>query len=168
MDKEEQLQRLLRLKRHEQPQEGFTEEFLEKFQRRQRTELMRRSALGILWERTQAWMDGLRRPVVIWSAAAVYAAVLAGFWLVPRPAPKNPGLMVVVATGQEAGPSSIPVDYRGGGAGTRTTLPVQHTEKNGMPPGKRRTSGQSQNTEEVIGPVPAKPEAFPEPPLREL
>ena len=68
MDKDEKLRQLLRLKRYEQPPEGFAEEFLEKFQRRQRSEIIRRSSLSILWERTQAWLDGLRRPAVIWSA----------------------------------------------------------------------------------------------------
>lgn len=167
MDKEEQLQRLLRLKRHEQPPEGFAVDFLEKFQRRQRTELVRRSALSILWERSQAWMEGLRRPVVVWGAVCAYGALMLGLWLVPRPSPKNNGLMVVVATGD---PTSIPVDYRAGttvSTGNRAPLPVQHSGDAQMPPGKRRTSGQVQEKEEVIGPEP-KPDTFVPPPLREL
>jgi hypothetical protein len=163
MDKEEKLQALLRLKRHEQPPEGFAEEFLEKFQRRQRTELVRRSALSILWERSQAWLDGLRRPAVIWSAAGIYAAVLITLWLVPRPAPSSGNTTLVVATTGRPNPPAVrstTVDYSPGKTGA--SIPA----KPDVPGSKRRTSDQPQEKQNLIGPE-TKPEE-PQPPLREL
>lgn len=160
MDKEDKLQTLLRLKRYEQPPEGFAEEFLEKFQRRQRTELVRRSALSILWERSQAWLDGLRRPAVIWTAGGAYAALLLTLWLLPRPAPKTGDIAVFVATGRT---NTQTVDSRPNNP--RRAVPVQHIDSS-VPPGKRRTTEQPQEKEKIIGPE-TKPEE-PQPPLREL
>ena len=159
MDKDEKLQNLLRLKRHEQPPEGFAEEFLEKFQRRQRTELVRRSALSILWERGQAWLEGLRRPAVIWSAAGAYAALMLGLWLIPRSSPRTGDMTVVVATGRVNAPA---VDYHPSGNPRTGTVPVKADV-----PGKRRTKEQPQEKENIIGPE-TKPDDVPQPPLREL
>ena len=161
MNEEEKLQRLLRLKRHEHPPEGFAEEFLEKFQRRQRTELVRRSALSILCERIQAWLDGLRRPAVIWSAAGVYAAIMLALWLVPRPTPASNSMIVVgggnVVTAPQVGytPNAPP-----------GTVPVSSGPTSDLQ-GKRRTIGQDQDKESIIGPEekPAPPAV---PPLRDL
>jgi hypothetical protein len=161
MDKKEKLQALLRLKRHEQPPEGFAEEFLEKFQRRQRTELVRRSALSILWERSQAWLEGLRRPVVVWSAAGAYAAVMLALWLIPRPAPRTGNTTLVVATSRVNTPAanSAKVDYSPRNTGA---VPV-----NADVPGKRRTPEQPQEKQNIIGPE-TKPDGYKPPPLREL
>jgi hypothetical protein len=151
MNEDDKLHRLLRLKRYEQPPEEFAGEFLEKFQRRQRGELMRRSALGLCWERLQAWMDGLRRPAFLWTAAAAYALVMAGFWLWPKPVPDTSTTMMV---GSLPPPQvSAPV------VSTNPSVKVNHTP----PPGKRRTPAQDQEKERVIG-----PEATPSAPLRDL
>lgn len=158
MDKEEQLQKLLRLKRHEQPPEGFAEEFLEKFQRRQRTELVRRSALSILWERSQAWLEGLRRPVVIWSAAGAYGVLMLSLWLLPRHSPSSGNTTAIVFT---APPVNAPtVSHRQGSA-------LINTDGVPAPGKKRRTPDQTQEKESVIGPE-TKPESYTPPPLREL
>ena len=167
MNKEEQLQRLLRLKRHEQPPEGFAQEFLEKFQKRQRTELVRRSALSILAERMQAWIEGLRRPLVLWGAAAAYAAVMLTLWLLPRPAAPGGVTMVVTTTP----PPGTNVTFTPGTAPTVTPAAVGITGRatpipNAQPPGKRRTASQDQNREPVIG--TDEPEPSPAPPLRDL
>lgn len=148
---EEKLRRLLRLKRYEQPPEGFAEEFLEKFQRRQRSELLRRSSLGIFRERLVEWLHGLRRPAIIWSAAGAYAAVMLTLWLLPRPVPGNGTTVVLGSTVV----TSSAVDYQPNGNQAGPT-PVQHpiptTSPNAVPPGKRRTTIQSQDKEEIIGP----------------
>ncbi|MBV9492119.1 MAG: hypothetical protein JO069_20690 [Verrucomicrobia bacterium] len=49
---EQQVQKLLRLKRFEQPPPGYFDRALEEFHRRQRAELLQRSALRIWWDRT--------------------------------------------------------------------------------------------------------------------
>jgi hypothetical protein len=156
MNKEDKLQRLLRLKRHEQPPEGFAQEFLDEFQRRQRAELMRRSALSIMGERLQAWLEGLRRPAVIWSAVGVYGAVLLTLWLLPRPAPH----VTMIVGGSDNG-YAPPVNYT---SGQPQNTPVS-TGSN--VPGKRRTTSQEQDKEAIIGPKEKKSEP-PAVPLREL
>ena len=149
---EEKLRRLLRLKRYEQPPEGFAEEFLEKFQRRQRGELLRRSSLGIFRERLVEWLHGLRRPAVIWSAAGVYAAIMLTLWLLPRPVPQR-GTTVMIG-GVITAPNSANVDYQPGANHNISTpqTPLPATPPNAVPPGKRRTTIQDQHKEEIIGP----------------
>lgn len=162
MTKEEQLQRLLRLKRYEQPPEGFAEEFLEKFQRRQRSEIVRRSTLSIFWERFQAWFDGLRRPAVIWSAAGAYAALMLTLWLLPRHAP--PGSSTIVIGSTVVAPPQV--DYKPGGQNATHT--VATPQPNG--PGKRRTTTQDQDKEPLIGAEETEPKDVPPalPKLRDL
>ncbi len=55
---EQKLQELLKLKRHEQPPEGFHDAFLRDFQQRQRSELMRRSSFELFWDRFEALLGG--------------------------------------------------------------------------------------------------------------
>ena len=158
MDKDEKLRRLLRLKRYELPPEGFAEEFLEKFQRRQRSEIVRRSALSILWERIQAWLDGLRRPAVIWSAAGAYAAVMITLWLLPRPSP-NDGAAIFVGGSINTAP---PVDYRPDNQAAPQII------RTAPPGGKRRTTTQDQDKEPVIGPDEKQEAQGEQPKLRDL
>jgi hypothetical protein len=149
---EDKLRRLLRLKRYEQPPEGFAEEFLEKFQRRQRSEIVRRSSLGIFRERLAEWLHGLRRPGVIWSAAGVYAAVMLTLWLLPRPVPAGANTILVGGTVV----TTPNVDFQPDAQGT---LPVSTPPASSGSPGKRRTINQEQDKEEIIGPdQPAKRE----------
>jgi len=146
---EEKLQRLLRLKRYEQPPEGFAEEFLEKFQRRQRSEILRRSTWSILGERLANFMQLLRRPAVLWTAGGAYAAVLLTLWLLPRPAP--PGSATILLTGVPEAPA-VNVDSR---PVTPAAVPVSSQTApaaDAIPGGKRRTSSQEQDKEPIIGP----------------
>lgn len=156
MNDDDKLQKLLRLKRHEHPPEGFVEEFLEKFQSRQRADLMRRSALSILWERLQAWMDGLRRPAFLWGAAGAYALLMLGLWLWPKPAPESTTTLVVGTPAPMT--NSAAVSYNSGGP-----IPVNHSVD---APGKRRTPAQEQDKEPHIGPETREPAS--QPPLRDL
>ena len=54
-----EIARLLRLKRYEQPPPGYFENFLHEFHRRQRDELLRQPLWRICLERAQAFMLGL-------------------------------------------------------------------------------------------------------------
>jgi hypothetical protein len=146
---EEKLQRLLRLKRYEQPPEDFAEEFLEKFQRRQRSEILRRSTWSILGERLANFMQMLRRPAVLWTAGGAYAAILLTLALLPRPAP--PGGTTIFLTGVPDA-AAVNVDSR---PVTPAALPVSSQtgpSTDAIPGGKRRTSSQDQDKEPIIGP----------------
>ncbi|GEP44807.1 hypothetical protein [Brevifollis gellanilyticus] len=73
MSEFENLQRIIRLKRYETPGEDFVEDFLASFHQRQRAELLRQSARGLLWERMTTFWDNLVSPK--WTAATVTACV---------------------------------------------------------------------------------------------
>jgi hypothetical protein len=166
MDKEQQLQCLLRLKRHEQPPEDFAESFLAEFQRRQRTDIVRRSALSIVWERLNVWASGLRRPAVVWSAAGAYAVLMLALWLLPRHAPRN-DMTVVVGTGGVTTTANV-----GFTPGVQVQpVTTQHPAAAEIP-GKRRTTPQPQDKASVIGETPAEaqpaPAEDPKNPARDL
>jgi negative regulator of sigma E activity len=73
MSEFENLQRIIRLKRFETPGEDFVEDFLASFHQRQRAELLRQSARGLLWERMTTFWENMVSPK--WTAAAVTACV---------------------------------------------------------------------------------------------
>jgi len=54
---ENELQELIKLKRYEQPEEGYFDDFLVEFQERQRSEMLKTSARGLFVERVKAWFD---------------------------------------------------------------------------------------------------------------
>eukprot|EP01031_Cornospumella_fuschlensis_P009838 gene9838-12070_t len=73
------IQRLIRLKRFETPGEDFVEDFVSQFRERQRSELLRQSARGLLWERLTMYVDHLFAPK--WATAGATAAFcLLGTW----------------------------------------------------------------------------------------
>lgn len=79
MSEFENLQKLLQLKRYETPGEDFVEDFLTRFHQRQRAELLRQSARGLLWERMTTFWENLVSPK--WTAVAVTACVaMAAAW----------------------------------------------------------------------------------------
>lgn len=73
MNEFENIQRLLRLKRYETPGDDFVEDFVTQFRERQRSELLRQSARGLLWERVNTFFSDLVSPK--WSTAAATACV---------------------------------------------------------------------------------------------
>jgi hypothetical protein len=82
---EKQLQQLLKLKRFEQPPPGYFERALEEFHRRQRSEILRRSAFQIWFERVSSSFGNFRVPASAYAGAfgifAVVATLLGtGIW----------------------------------------------------------------------------------------
>jgi hypothetical protein len=78
---EQQLQKLLRIKRFEQPPPGYFDRALIEFHRRQREELLRRSATPVWWERLGSWLWNFRVPSYAYGAAFgifVVAATIVG------------------------------------------------------------------------------------------
>lgn len=81
MSEFEDIQRLIRLKRFEQPGEGFTEDFLRQFHQRQRAEMLKQSSLELFLERVNTWWNHLTAPK--WGLAAAALGVCAtGIWLI--------------------------------------------------------------------------------------
>jgi hypothetical protein len=75
----QEIQRLIRLKRFETPGEDFVEDFVSQFRERQRSELLRQSARGLLWERVNTYFEHLVAPK--WALAAATAGLcFLGTW----------------------------------------------------------------------------------------
>lgn len=82
MKDEEEVQKLIALKRYETPGDAYYEQFLENFKERQRSELLRHSSRALLAERVATWFDEMNGAKWLAPAGAVAAAVAAGFFLV--------------------------------------------------------------------------------------
>jgi hypothetical protein len=83
---EKQLQKLIRIKRFEQPPPGYFDRALIEFHRRQREELLRRSASSIWWERFTSSLWNFRVPSYAYGAVFglfVVAATIvgSGLWI---------------------------------------------------------------------------------------
>src|SRR3954468_11159391 len=90
---EEQIGKLLRLKKFEQPPPGYFDNFLHEFHRRQRDELLRQPLWRIIMERAGDFMFKLNVPsLTSYPAAAtallVFAAVIS-LKIYQTPAPNN-------------------------------------------------------------------------------
>ena len=78
MPQETDIQKLLRLKRFEQPSEEYFANFLEEFQRRQRSEILRRSLWRIVCDRSSAFFSQFTIPQYAYGAASAAVLVVAG------------------------------------------------------------------------------------------
>ena len=83
---EKQLQKLIRIKRFEQPPPGYFDRALIEFHRRQREELLRRSASSIWWERFTSSLWNFRVPSYAYGAVfgifVVAASIIgSGIWI---------------------------------------------------------------------------------------
>jgi hypothetical protein len=105
----EDIQRLIRLKRHERPSEDFVEQFVSRFQDRQRSEMLRNSARGLLWERVTTYFDGMINPKWAWAGATAVAIFGLGF--VMRPMASNGTGTQLVANHAQAQPT-LTIDAR--------------------------------------------------------
>ena len=74
-----QIQKLIRLKRYEQPSEDYFDDFLLEFQRRQRGEMLQRPIWQIAWERANLWLEGFRVPAFAYASILVAALGITGF-----------------------------------------------------------------------------------------
>jgi hypothetical protein len=71
----ESMHRLIRLKRHEQPPEGYYANFLREFHRRQRAELLKPSLTTLLFERISSVIAEFHVPASAYAAVAGLAMV---------------------------------------------------------------------------------------------
>ncbi|HEY8901201.1 MAG TPA: hypothetical protein VIM61_12385 [Chthoniobacterales bacterium] len=127
------IQKLIRLKRYEQPPEDYFDDFLLEFQRRQRAEMLRRPVWQIAWDRANLWLESFRVPAIAYASILVAAlgvtgvivnsqgpaassALTAGATTAPQIAPASPNLPVAqVSSSAKLPPSYIlekrPVSY---------------------------------------------------------
>jgi len=89
---ENEIGKLLRLKRYEQPPPGYFENFLHEFHRRQRDELLRQPVWSVLWHRLSESLFRLNIPSLTSYPAAVAAALVCAAVLSLKvyQAPQNP------------------------------------------------------------------------------
>jgi len=94
MTPEENISKLLRLKRHEQPPPGYFDGFLREFQSRQRAELLRLSLWEIVWERISCIAPSLQVPRLAYASVAALALAASAF-IIAHPAPQFSGNLAV-------------------------------------------------------------------------
>lgn len=75
------IQKLIRLKRYEQPPEDYFDDFLIDFQRRQRAEMLQRPVWQIAWERANLWLEGFRVPAIAYASILVAAVSVTGIMM---------------------------------------------------------------------------------------
>ena len=85
-----EVQDLLRLKRYEQPSDEYFEEFVDEFHRRQREDLVKRSARSLFMERLSVWFKELGMAKWAYGAGVAYAALMVGFMAWPRGGAEGP------------------------------------------------------------------------------
>jgi hypothetical protein len=85
-----EIQKLLHLKRYEHPSDEYFEEFVEEFHRRQREDMVKRSARSLFMERLSVWLKELGMAKWAYGAGVAYAALMVGFMAWPRGGVEGP------------------------------------------------------------------------------
>ncbi|MCB1210818.1 MAG: hypothetical protein KDK97_15960 [Verrucomicrobiales bacterium] len=86
----EHIQNLIRLKRHEKPDDSFVENFLTEFHQRQREDVLKRSARSLVWERFTTYFSDFFSPKWAYACVGAAAAIALTFFAL-NPAPKASG-----------------------------------------------------------------------------
>lgn len=92
MLEEKDLQKLLRLKRHEQPPPGYFDDFLLEFQRRQRDQMLCHPAWKVALERFRAFVGQVSLPQLSYYGATAVIVLTAGVasWSILSSDPASP------------------------------------------------------------------------------
>jgi len=104
-DEFEDIQRLIRLKRHEAPDEGFTEQLLTQLHRRMREDMLKKSSLELLMERITTRFESWVNPPRLAFAAVAAVVVAGGLWFYN--ASSNPASPVQAVTPPAATKDSL-------------------------------------------------------------
>ena len=84
------VQKLIRLKRYENPPEDAVDDFLVEFQRRQRSQALTGSSTKLFFERVVTFMSGFGRQKWVFAAGGVYACIMLFFLVRPSVTPMGP------------------------------------------------------------------------------
>lgn len=79
-DELKELQSLLRLKNYERPAEGYFEDFLDEFHRRQRMERVSEPQNVSIFQKISAWFGEMGAAKWAYGAGVAYAALMIGFF----------------------------------------------------------------------------------------
>ncbi len=122
------IQKLIRLKRYEQPPEDYFDDFLIDFQRRQRAEMLQRPLWQITWERANLWLDGFRVPAMAYASILVAAVGVTGIILKSQGGAAPAGSTASISLQSVPSMSFSPSIPTGGVApvSTSTTLPPSY------------------------------------------
>jgi len=101
----EPMHQVIRLKRYEQPPEGYFDDFLREFHHRQRAELLKPSLRAILAERIAFYFSELRVPTMAFAGAGV-VALIASVAILRQPV--QPEAPRSIAASYEQVPVTIP------------------------------------------------------------
>ena len=93
MSPEEQISKLLRLKRYEQPPPGYFEDFLRDFQARQRAELIRRPLWEIAWDRMASMAPSFQVPRMAYATIVALAVAASAVIIIHPGAPVSSGTL---------------------------------------------------------------------------
>jgi len=84
MENNTDISKLLRLKRYEQPPPGYYEDFLFEFQRRQRTESLRRPAWQSIWDQLMSIAPTFQVPRYAYASITALALAASGLIMSQR------------------------------------------------------------------------------------
>jgi hypothetical protein len=107
---EREIQRLLRLKRYEQPPPEYFDDFLREFQRRQRAEILREPLWKIALDRVGGFFTDHSRYRPVFGAAAFAAVAVAGWISSPyfaAPRDTSPQVAAAAPAPQAAEPAAL-------------------------------------------------------------
>lgn len=124
MNEPSEIQKLIRLKRYEQPPEGYFDDFLLEFQRRQRAEMLRRPLWQIAWDRANLWLEGFRVPAIAYASILVAAIGVGGLIVTSQNGGSSPAI-ASASTETPAATVAAPVTVSGPVA-TVSTLPPSY------------------------------------------
>ena len=134
MPENDDISRLLRLKRYEQPLPEYFDKFLTEFHRRQRCELLRRSACRIAIERVQAFFGETAFSRLAYGAATAVVLVVAGITAAKIVAPGAPGSAnLTQATTAAPAPADVPGESSNAPARNDQPEPVQVAKDDHQP-----------------------------------
>jgi hypothetical protein len=130
MNEPSEIQKLIRLKRYEQPPEGYFDDFLLEFQRRQRAEMLRRPLWQIAWDRVNLWLDGFRVPAIAYASILVAAIGVGGLIVSSQNGASSPAIASASTENQTpAATVAAPVTVNGPVVNVSTLPPSYILEK---------------------------------------